>query len=38
MKIYLKNGYRKYFDSGNKVYYKIYKKGNIDGNTITYIK
>ena len=33
-----KNGYRKYFDSGNKVYYKIYKKGNIDGNTITYIK
>ena len=22
-----KNGYRKYFDSGNKVYYKIYKKG-----------
>ena len=33
-----KNGYRKYFDSGNKVYYKIYKKGDIDGSTITYIK
>ena len=33
-----KNGYRKYFDSGNKVYYKIYKKESDVGNTITYIK